>query len=128
MMRQRIWWIRSYMSCLLDQLLSASPYCCSDLGVLPPLWSSAAMNPGALRIFWHITSYRCASTLAPPRFRRLPASCPPPGTQARLMPAAFTRHLVTSPHTGSGRCRPDGDEEPGVFLPHLALAAPRSSL
>ena len=50
MMRVRIAWMRSIISPSLDQRSSAIPYRRRAFGVLPPLWSSAAMKPGCVRI------------------------------------------------------------------------------
>lgn len=45
MIRDRIWWMRSNISFSEEYALSSMPYRRSALGVEPPLWSSAAMNP-----------------------------------------------------------------------------------
>ena len=44
-MRSRILWTRSIISLSLLYSLSSTPYSFRALGVLPPLWSSAAMKP-----------------------------------------------------------------------------------
>ena len=45
MIRVRISWMRSYISCSFEYWLSSTPYKSSAFGVLPPLWSRAAMKP-----------------------------------------------------------------------------------
>src|SRR4029079_14346666 len=49
-MRVRILWTRSIIACSPEYVFSSMPYSFSAFGVLPPLWSSAAMKPGWLRI------------------------------------------------------------------------------
>src|SRR4051794_26273124 len=49
-MRERILCTRSIICCSPEYVFSSTPYSLSAFGVLPPLWSSAAMNPGWLRI------------------------------------------------------------------------------
>ena len=51
MMRERIWCTTRYMPSSSVQASGCTPYSASALGVLPPLWSSAAMKPPSVLIF-----------------------------------------------------------------------------
>src|SRR5665647_3537984 len=65
MIRVRIWWMRSNISASPEEVDSSRPYSRNALGVLPPLWSRAAMNPGAVAIFWSCSVF--IVPLRPPR-------------------------------------------------------------
>ena len=56
-MRVRIACIRSNISVSVDHASSPMPYRPSAFGVLPPLWSRAAMKPEPVRTFWSISSF-----------------------------------------------------------------------
>jgi hypothetical protein len=50
MMRVRISWMRSNISSSPEYASALTPYWASAFGVLPPLWSRAAMKPSPFRI------------------------------------------------------------------------------
>jgi hypothetical protein len=57
-MRVRIWCTIANISSSLDHAPSSIPYKASAFGVLPPLWSSAAMKPGCDLIFCSCRSFK----------------------------------------------------------------------
>ena len=86
MMRLRISWIRSNIASSPEYASSSMPYSFSAFGVLPPLWSSAAMKPSSFATLSSI----CSSTVAP---------CDIVGTA----PFADPSRCRTGCHSGRGR-------------------------
>ena len=60
MIRVRMAWIRSNISRFAEYAVSAMPYSRSAFGVLPPLWSRAAMKPLPVCIFWNCSVFTAA--------------------------------------------------------------------
>src|SRR5690606_28187593 len=112
MMRVRISWMRSNISCSFEYASSPTPYNFSAFGVLPPLWSRAAMKPSPERIFSNCSWFwpPCWSVALRPGRARIAAAavCAPHGSR---LPVRARQSK------GIGRVRTDPPPwDPGVDL------------
>ena len=83
MIRVRISWMRSNIAASPEYADGSIPYRFNAVGVLPPLWSSAAMNPWAVCILRSMSASTTASRLTDGRAQPSPAPSLPPGTAGR---------------------------------------------
>jgi len=148
MIRVRISWMRSSISVSSANWSFSTPYSLSALGVLPPLWSRAAMKPSpvlTLSIWsWFMVDRpvrgrrwsrhlgrRPLSGRSPHR----PRSCgrnstrgsqlaPSRSEEGRHSPLVVGRHHPFGHHLGTALGRPTGSEEPAPHPPQTATSSP----